>query len=70
MSVGGLLEQESSCPKVVQLKDKSQYLQQGFGADKAQHGYQNTKDEDWKGFLPHFVRVWEYIVTGFGDVGL
>ena len=20
--------------------------------------------------LPHFVRVWEYIVIGFGDVGL
>ena len=28
------------------------------------------KDRRPKRVLPHFVRVWEYIVTGFGDVGL
>ena len=52
VSVGGMLEKESSFLKVVQFEDKSQDLRRGCGANRAQCGYHSTKIEDQKGFYP------------------
>ena len=68
--LGACWSRKAASRKLCSFKDLSQDLRWGCRADKAQCGYHNTKAEDQKGFLPHFVRVWEYIVTGFVDVGL
>ena len=49
VSVGGLLEQESSFPEAAQFKDNSQDLRRGCGADKTWRGYHSVKIEDQNG---------------------
>ena len=60
VSVGGLLEQESSFPEAAQFEDNSQDLRRGCRADRTWRGYHSAETEDQNGFSP--------VCKGFGNL--
>ena len=52
MSVGSLLEQESTFQKATQFEDNSQGLWRGCGANRTWRSYHSVEAEDKRGFTP------------------